>query len=57
MESKKDCGGKVCKVGAHQNNTNREYCATENLAGKIQFMIGCGALICTLGTFSPIFYF
>jgi hypothetical protein len=28
-----------------QNNTNIEYCSTENLGGKIQFMIWSGALL------------
>jgi hypothetical protein len=31
--------GKVSKVGVPQNNKNIEYCAIENLGGKIQFVI------------------
>jgi hypothetical protein len=35
MESKRG----VLKVGEPQNNTYIEYCAMENMGGKIQFMI------------------
>jgi hypothetical protein len=35
----KNEGGECPKVGTPQNNTYIEFCATENLGGKIQFLI------------------
>jgi hypothetical protein len=32
-------GEKVPKIGAPKNNTYIDYCAMENLGGKIQFIV------------------
>jgi hypothetical protein len=46
----------VLKVGEPQNNTYIEYCAMENMGGKIQFMIWSGALIPRVAIFFLIQY-